>query len=239
MSRLTDNDASRRRFLLGMLAMGAFSSLPGCASGPKVNRAMPMPDMMPADKSVFQYMGQFTVNGQAADLQSLVTPGAVIETGDKSEVIFVVNKDAFLMRSNSRMVIAEQNVGGHYLLQRGKLMSVFAARQTEIRTPSAVIAIRGTGVYLESDPDLTYVCTCYGETDIATTDNPAINEFIASKHHDAPRYVLADQNRQNRIQPAPFINHDDQELLLIETLVGRSTPYVVPKGVKRSRSSYL
>lgn len=99
--------------------------------------------------------------------------------------------------------------------------------------------IRGTGVYLETDPELTCVCTCYGETDIATADNPTNSEAIASRHHDALRYVLADQAQLNRVQSAPFINHDDQELLLIETLAGRSTPYVAPKGVKRSPSSYL
>ena len=42
------------------------------------------------------------------------------------------------------------------------------------------------------------------------------------RHHEAPRYVLASGQR---IRPAPFINHSDLELMLIETLVGRVTPF--------------
>jgi hypothetical protein len=239
MDTLTDYDLRRRRILLSLLASGALVSVPGCSSSARMVRIMSMPDVMPEDKSIFQYAGRFTVNGIDADINSKVVAGDIIETDDTTEVVFVVNKDAFLMRSNSRMINNHKTVGGHYELQQGKLVSVFAKRQTEIRTPSAVIAIRGTGVYLESNEESSYICTCYGSTDIATLDNPAINEAITSKYHDAPRYVLADTNARDRIIPAPFINHDDQELQLIETLVGRSTPYVVPKGVTRTRKPYL
>jgi len=239
MDTLTDIDLRRRRILLSMLASGALASLPGCSSNARVVRALPSPGLIPQGTSIFQYAGSFTVNGQASDISSRVGPGDTIETNDSTEVVFVVDKDAFLLRANSRLIINQHAIGGHYELQQGKLLSVFAKRQTEIRTPSAVISIRGTGVYLESDAALTYICTCYGETDIATSDNPTINEAIASKHHDAPRYVLANTNARERIIPAPFINHDDQELQLIETLVGRSTPYVVPKGVNRTRKPYL
>ncbi|MFT4721665.1 MAG: hypothetical protein ACI9SB_002842 [Candidatus Azotimanducaceae bacterium] len=239
MDTLTDIDLRRRRILLSMLASGALASLPGCSSNARVVRALPRPRMMPQSTSIFQYAGSFSVNGKASDISSRVGPGDTIETNDSTEVVFVVAKDAFLLRANSRLIINRHTIGGHYELQQGKLLSVFATRQTEIRTPSAVISIRGTGVYLESNAALTYLCTCYGETDIATSDNPAINEAITSKHHDAPRYVLANTNARERIIPAPFINHDDQELQLIETLVGRSTPYVVPKGVNRTRKPYL
>jgi len=204
-----------------------------------MQRAMPMPDMMPANMSVFQYMGAFSVNGAEGDLATRIMAGDIVETNADTELVFVVNKDAFLLRANSRMQVIPKITGSQYHLERGKLMSVFAAGQTQISTPSAVIAIRGTGVYMESEPELSYICTCYGVTNIATSDDPGISETIESKHHDAPRYVLSDKNASQRIQPAPFINHDDQELLLIETLVGRSPPYVVPQGIKRSRGRYL
>ncbi|MDP7575475.1 MAG: hypothetical protein QGH99_00805 [Pseudomonadales bacterium] len=78
----------------------------------------------------------------------------------------------------------------------------------------------------------------YGTTDLAAADNPNIKETVISEHHDAPQYILADQSLSNRIQPAPFKNHDDQELLLIETLVGRAPLYVVPRPVPRSRQRH-
>ena len=42
--------------------------------------------------------------------------------------------------------------------------------------------------------------------------------------------MLADQPSGRAIRPAPFINHTDQELMLIETLVGRTPPFVFPKS---------
>ncbi|MCB1692593.1 MAG: hypothetical protein KDI19_07495 [Pseudomonadales bacterium] len=239
MNRITDIDESRRRFLLYLLSTGAFAALPGCANLPAVHQAMDVPEEMPEGMSIFQYMGAITVNGKPADLDTRINPGDTVETGEGGQLIFVVHKDAFLMRSNSTMRIPTKAVGGTYDIDRGKALSVFASRQTQIRTPTAIIAIRGTGVYVESEPDRSYVCTCYGVANLAPADDPSTNLTVTSKHHDDPRYILADKNAANRIQPAPFKNHDDQELLLIETLVGRSTPYVVPAGIPRTRGGYI
>ncbi|MEX0942746.1 MAG: hypothetical protein WD002_09390 [Pseudomonadales bacterium] len=240
MNVIPNIDENRRRLLIYLLGTGVFATVPGCASGPRIQRLMPMPEEMPEDKSIFQIMGEVTVNGMAASLETRVNPGDVLETDEKGETVFVFGKDAFLMRANSRMQMpGAQTPSRGYALERGKALSVFASRATEIRTPTAVIAIRGTGVYVESEPELSYVCTCYGTTDIAAADDPTVTRTVVAQHHDEPVYVLADRNRANRIAPAPFKNHDDQELLLIETLVGRSTPYVVPKGIKRTRGRYL
>ena len=91
-------------------------------------------------------------------------------------------------------------------------------------TPTSTIGIRGTGLYVEARPDSSYVCNCYGEIDIAAADDPSVTEHIVSRHHDAPRYVLK-AGAARRIQPAPFINHTDLELTLIESLVGRTPPF--------------
>jgi hypothetical protein len=39
-------------------------------------------------------------------------------------------------------------------------------------------------------------------------------------------YIVKDGGAGKNIRDAPFINHTDQELSLIETLVGRKTPFV-------------
>lgn len=235
---ITDLDESRRRFLIYLLSTGAFATMPGCASGPVIHQAMATPGEMPKGKSIFQYAGSIKVNGEPATLATLILPGDVVETEDDSEIIFVVDQDAFLLRSDSQIVIPTNTVGGSYGLNRGKALSVFASKQTEIRTPTAVISIRGTGVYVESEPELSYVCTCYGVADLSPSDDPSITLTVEAEHHDDPRYILADPHAVNRITPAPFKNHDDQELLLIETLVGRTTPYVVPQGIRRTRGNY-
>lgn len=236
MTSLSDVDEGRRQFLLYALASGALAGLTACGGG--AVRGIEGPREMPANRSIFEYAGDVSVNNVPATLETFVRPGDVVRTAAQSYVIFVINKDAFVLRSDSEMQIpggAAPQPG--YSLNRGKALGALASRATSIRTPTAFVGIRGTGIYVESDPGISYVCTCYGVTDIAAAANAGVVETIEAEHHDAPRYVI-DEGGSQRIEPAPFKNHDDQELLLIETLVGRSTPYVVPRRLSRSRTGY-
>jgi hypothetical protein len=103
-----------------------------------------------------------------------------------------------------------------------------------VNTGTATIGIRGTGFYVESDPELTYFCTCYGTTDVTASADPESKTTVVSYHHDRPLYILKDQERGNNIHNAPFVNHTDQELTLIEALVGRTTPFVFPNDAYNS-----
>jgi hypothetical protein len=106
-------------------------------------------------------------------------------------------------------------------------------------TKNASIGIRGTGVYMESDPEQTYFCTCYGTADIASADDPTSRETVISRQHDRPLYILTGQQAGQNIRRAPFINHTDQELMLIEALVGRTPPFVFPRDdYRQPRRTY-
>ena len=236
MARLSEIDAGRRQFLLYALASGFLAGLTACGGG--AVRGIGGPGQMPANRSIFEYAGDLSVNNVPATLETFVHPGDVIRTAAQSYVIFVVDEDAFVLLSDSEMQIS----GGSapepgYSLNRGKARGALASRSSSIRTSTAFVGIRGIGIYVESDPGISYVCTCYGVTDIAAAANSGVVETIEAEHHDAPRYVIDDGGSQ-RIEPAPFKNHDDQELLLIETLAGRFTPYVVPRRLSRSRTGY-
>ena len=54
-------------------------------------------------------------------------------------------------------------------------------------------------------------------------DAPEINETVTTLHHDQPRFIYSGEKR---IDPASVINHSDQELILLERLVGRVPPFV-------------
>lgn len=236
MARISDPDESRRQFLLYLLSAGAFATIPGCASSGS------LPTELSAGRSIHKLSGDVRVNGISASLTTQIKPGDDIETGPESFVIFVVEKDAFILRSNSKMSLPGRQVAAGvistaYMLNRGKALSVLASRRTNISTPDAVIGIRGTGVYVEAEPGESYVCVCYGSTILQSAADPSITEDLVTRHHDAPKYITGGSNP--KIVPAPFKNHDDQELLLIETLVGRSTPYVVLPGMTRTRSTYF
>lgn len=226
MSSISDNDESRRRFLIAALA-GGFLGVTGC---------MPVAQMA-SGRSIFKLEGDVRINNQLASMDSAVRVGDEIQTGNNSYIIFVIGSNSHILRSNSRMTVGatgRQPIN----LASGKLLSVFApGRPLELATPTAVVSIRGTGLYMESEPERSYVCTCYGSTTIGVAGAPAISETVTTKHHDVPKYVISSGSTQ-RIEPAPFKNHDDEELLLLETLVGRTTPFIVPGGVNRSRRNY-
>lgn len=222
--RFAEAEDPRRAFLLKALAAGLLGA--GGISGAAAQFFGRRPQKLPAGQSVYEASGAVTVNGQAAGSATRIGPGDRIETGAGAQVIFVVGADAFILRANSRVQLDGSSfVVNTVRLATGALLSVFGrGAPKRVTTPTSTIGIRGTGLYVEARPDLSYVCNCYGEIEIAVPDDANVSERIVSKHHDAPRYVLK-AGAARRIQPAPFINHTDLELTLIESLVGRAPPF--------------
>jgi len=232
MKRFGEADDPRRRLLIQALAAGLFSAgLPGAyAASPGVFGSRP--SRLPAGQSIYRITGQATVNEKEANLETRVNPGDTVQTGKDSEIVFVVNDHSMIMRSDSQLVIQSQPgtsasllISGLRLLT-GKLLSVSRNRHFQVHTATAYIGIRGTGFYVESDPEQTYFCTCYGVADVAAVSDPESRETVVAKHHDRPLYITSTADRGKSIRNAPFINHTDQELSLIETLVGRTPPFV-------------
>jgi hypothetical protein len=227
---LRDLDDPRRRLLLRLLAAGAFSA-PALQALAQVLGERPA--KMPADRSIFRMNGPVTVNGTPASMTTRINPNDTVETGKGAEVVFVHADNAYILRASSRMTVAEQTQDGALQsalrLITGKVLAVFGpGKQRRIQTATATIGIRGTGVYTETDPEQTYFCTCYGVTDINAINDRQSKKTVKARHHDEPVYILAKAKEGKSIRPAPFINHTDQELMLIETLVGREPPFVFP-----------
>lgn len=229
MTRQSDVFEARREFLIRALQAGVYA-LAGGVLMPRMAFAGALgkvPRELPPGQSIYEMRGEVRVNGQPATMKTLIGPDARIETGQGAQLIFAVGKDAFLMRGNSKLELAgdESGLVSGLRLLTGALLSVFGKKEHHFSTPTATIGIRGTGLYVESEPEFSYVCTCYGTTDIAAAGDDASKETIVSRHHDAPRYVYADGASGQRIRSAPFKNHTDLELALIEALVGRTTPF--------------
>ena len=220
-------DASRREAIARLIAGGALGLMPwqlanaGWFSwGTK---------KLASDKSIHSLDGEALVNGRPADLQTRIDAGDRIETRDDSEIIFVVGGDSFILRSNSQMEIS----GGNFLIQglnllSGSLLSVFGRRKADeslvMSGPTATLGIRGTAVYMEAEPDLTYLCTCYGKVALAASSDPDDAEIITATNHDLPRYITSKPVKGTRIRKAPVKNHKNAELKLLEAIVGRKPP---------------
>jgi hypothetical protein len=177
---------------------------------------------------VARLRGDVRINGKPAQRGMDVGPGDVVTTGGNAELVAVVGRDAFLIRADSRVELggdAKRLLLSGLRVVSGALLSVFEpGREKSIRTATAAIGIRGTGVYVEVEPMRTYVCTCYGEAQLVPVDAPQEAETVRTLHHDQPRYIYP-KGMPRMIEKAPVVNHTDAELTLLESLVGRKVPF--------------
>jgi hypothetical protein len=181
-------------------------------------------------QGVSRVKGDVRINGKPAEPGQHVGAGDVIVTGKGAELVVVVEKDAFLVRADSRIEFGPAVAQGTAAVLRvvtGKLLSVFeSGRRREIHTGTATIGIRGTGIYVESEAKRTYACTCYGEAVLTPVDDPAAAETVRTKRHDQPRFIYG-KGMPRMLEPAPVFNHTDLELQMLEALVGRKLPFPV------------
>jgi hypothetical protein len=165
-----------------------------------------------------------------------VKAGDVITTGADGEIAFVVERDAFLVRANSRIEVQGQKgslVAAGLRILTGAVLSVFAPGQPKrVQTSTATIGIRGTGAYVEAEASRTYVCICYGVAEISSAADPAARETVRTRHHEQPRYVM-DKGAPQMLMSAPVINHTDAELTMLESLVGRTPAFAPWPGEER------
>ena len=215
---LTARDMQRRRLLLAMMGTGLTAST--------ILSQATAQNLVPETQGVHRLDGDVRINGTGATLGALVQPGDVITTGRNAYIMFVVGRDAYLVRESSRLELEGRSLFVSSLrLITGKLLGVYGRStvRRQLNTRTATIGIRGTGGYLEADPGRTYFCLCYGVADLEPINRPDLRQVYSSMHHDAPRFVYAD-GRVDMMENAQMENHTDSELLLLESFVGRRPP---------------
>jgi hypothetical protein len=209
----------RRRFVVGLAASGALGA--GGLSG-FLSRALAKGDL-PAIPGVNQLKGTATVNGRPAVVGTPVTAGDRVATGSGSMAVVVLRDDAFLIRENTILEFGEsRGVLSRVLIQTGRVLSVFGKKPVIIKASNATIGIRGTGAYIEVEPGRVYFCLCYGEADVDGPGMVAMN--VKTTHHEEP-LILSERAGAMSAEPGPFLNHSDEELILLESLVGREPPF--------------
>lgn len=213
---------SRRRWIQGLAASGLLSQIPLLIQNVLANGNKPIAPGM------HKLTGNVTVNGQPARIGMLIVAGDTVVTGTDSEAIYVVGQDAFLQRDNSRVVVGGESLKNAMRVLSGKILSVFGKGEKQVAIPTATIGIRGTGCYIETVGELDYFCLCYGQAEVIPQANPGQAEIIETRHHDHPIYIGRDGTKT--MVPATVVNHSDDELVLLEALVGRLPPFAGRTG---------
>ena len=177
--------------------------------------------------------GDVRLNGQSAQVGTAVRPGDVCTTGADGNCVIVIGEHVFLLREDSEVEFeiehfeeglkTSRSVSERIRVAAGALMGVFASTEMTIDTPLATIGIRGTGLYLEAREDRDYVCLCYGKAELTPKRKPSLAQSLDTFHHDDPRNIYKDPLAHGGrvIEREKMINHQDEELIMLETLVGR------------------
>jgi hypothetical protein len=204
---------NRRYWMAGVGALGITSI---------ISEALAKGDVPPG---IAKLDGSATVNGRDAKVGTPVNLGDRVATARGSQAVVVVGSDAFLLRGNTVIEVqGSQGILSSMLVATGQVLSVFSKKPVAIKAATASIGIRGTGAYIEIHPGEVYFCLCYGE---ALVEGPGMANAreVRTTHHETP-LLLRDDGGIMKVEPGPFQNHSDAELVMLESLVGREPPFM-------------
>ena len=199
---------SRRKFLISAAALPLAAIIPTQA--------------LAASSLIHDLQGIVTINKKPLTRATSINNGDEITVASGGQLAFSLGEDAFLMRGGSTLqVYAEENnaLVSALRLVNGAVLGVFGKRKTTTRifTTTATIGIRGTAVYVAVTPEKLYTCTCYGHTDLIVGLDKA--DVIAT-HHNAHE-VTTGKNGNAQMKAFKVLDHNDDELRMLEALVGR------------------
>lgn len=187
---------------------------------------------VPIVPGVQELHGDVRINLNPARLGQLLHPGDVVRTGADGSCIIIIGEHVYLIREESEIEFFAEDfeqdetgaISGTIKMAAGAMLSVFGSTRTNIVTPFATVGIRGTACYIDSYPDRTYACVCYGRGELGGAEDGKALETVVTEHHDSPRYIYP-LGAAKRIEVAKVIDHTDAELRMLEALVDRKPPF--------------
>ena len=214
MSDTRTKQLQRRQFLSSAAALPFALYLPLGNAGQKLTGI------------IRELQGDVFINKRLANQSSSIQAGDRLSVAYGGKLIFSMGEDSYLLQEGTSLEIASKDnsvVSGLRLLTGG-LLSVFGKRDTTTRiyTHTATIGIRGTGVYLNSQPDNLYFCTCYGKTDLHLGHNH--DEHMESTHHNAFN-ITGKSEKSMTMTATEVIGHTDDDLRLLEGYSNRKPPF--------------
>ena len=213
-------DSSRRRLLKQITALGLLSG----AGIPGLIRDALAAGNYATVQGMHRIKGDVRINGKPAKEGQPVLPGDQVTTGPDGEAIYVIDRNAFLQRSNSTVSFGKDATREFFRVVSGKILSVFEHGEKRLVVPTAAIGIRGTACYIEAEPKKVYFCLCYGTALVEPYAEPGRVERIVTEHHDHPIFIHHDKGMPSMANTA-VANHTDDELIMLEWLHRRRPPF--------------
>ena len=190
--------------------------------------------------NIVELRGDVLRNGRALTAHDSIATGDRIETGPGSTAVFAVGSSAFMLRQNTRVALEGDGKGEESTtvkvlrLLTGAVASVWGkGTDRQVALPTLTAGIRGTGVYAEVFPEQAlrgYFCNCYGTVDLAAGSESLVSQSV---YHQSFWAETAPRNGR-LLTPAGAINHTDEELEFLASLIGQRTAWQIAgrKGTK-------
>jgi hypothetical protein len=159
---------------------------------------------------IYFLIGEVTVNGQPGTIGQILKENDIIATGSESRVEMILGDHSGVqLRENCQAEVLLQGSDWQLNVQKGAILNIFArGRRYRLKSPTAVVAIRGTifytHVYSENDQ---YICACNGTIDI---DYGTETKRVSGTHH-APQIVKTRDTKMS-INSDVMKEHDDVEI---------------------------
>lgn len=203
------SNISRRNFLIN------------AATLPVVISLLPLTALAATGK-IHEIKGNVTINQTKINSSAMINNGDEISVSTDGKLVFSMGDDAFLVRGGSTLQVyshQDDTLISALRLVGGSVLGVFGKRKdtTRIYTNTATIGIRGTAVYAAVTPQQLYTCTCYGHTDLIVGLD---KEEVIATHHNA-HVVTTGKNGIAKMKAFEVLDHNDDELRMLEALVGR------------------
>ena len=182
-----------------------------------------LPAAMAQQRSnIVELIGQIHLNGQQLQPEQTVQTGDQIQTAPNSSLIFVVGDAAFQVRQNSVLTLER----GHSLtsvsqlrLFKGAVLSVWGTDSScKIIMPTVSAGFRGAGIYAEASGknlQRSYLCNCYGKVALSAGKD----RTVSTDTHQA-FWATSDISEDISLMPADSLNHSDEEVAFLASLLG-------------------
>ncbi len=199
---------SRRKFLITAAVLPLVATIPL--------------EAFAATGKIHEIKGDVFINKIKINSTSIIRNGDEVVVSKHGKLVFSMGEDAFLVRGGSTLQVYSEEgsiVISSLRLVGGAMLGVFGKRKktTRIFTATATIGIRGTAVYAAIMPDKLYTCTCYGHTDLIV--GLEREEVFATQHN--AHIVTTNSRGISQMKAFEVIDHNDDELRMLEALVGR------------------
>jgi hypothetical protein len=189
--------------------------------------------------NIVELAGDAQLNGATLRSDMVIQTGDVVQTGPSSRITFVIGSTSIHLRQNTLLKVERGESINFVSVMRlitGGMASVFAkGERRRVITPTLTAGIRGTGIYLESEPTRSYFCNCYGVIELTSG---AASLLSTADYHDSYWASPIAPKDGKAIWPTSPRNHTDEELDTLARLSQQSTAWAtMPVEMRKQKQA--